>query len=314
MTGDTRHPNSVETLHHEALLYRDRGELQYAVRAFVHAAADAGEPVLVALPRANLDWLPNALSDAQTEVHFEDMSEIGRNPSCLLPVFQDWIADQQGRGRVISEPMWPGRSYAETAECLRHEALLNVALGRSGAIILCPYDAAHLEPEVLVGAELTHPQLCDGGSTRPSERYADPLQVAGGDQWPQREPTQPVSEHRFGGDLRSLRQAIVADPCLGGLSRERRADVVFVVNEAATNVIRHGDGTGTTRIWADGRTVVSEVSSGSMLGDVLAGRRRPAPEADSGRGLWMINQVCDLVELRTGGTGTTLRMHLRDAA
>jgi hypothetical protein len=44
------------------------------------------------------------------------------------------------------------------------------------------------------------------------------------------------------------------------------------------------------------------------------GRRRPDHGAETGRGLWLINQVCDLVELRTGACGTTVRMHLREAA
>ncbi|MGI8713249.1 MAG: anti-sigma factor RsbA family regulatory protein [Solirubrobacteraceae bacterium] len=315
MTGDpaTAPPNG-RTFVHEALLYRGRGELERSVRDFMREAADAGEPVLAALPRTSLEWLRDVVGGGPTEVRFEDMSEIGRNPSRLLPLYQDWITDRSGHGHVISEPMWPGRSYAETAECLRHEALLNVALASSGARILCPYDAANLEPEVLVGAELTHPHVRDASGSRPSERFADPIELSRGDNWPQQPPAHPVSEHRFGGDLRSLRRTIVNDPCLGGLSRERRDDVVFVINEAATNVVKHADGTCTTRLWNDGLTVVAEVSSGSALPDVLAGRRRPAPEAPAGRGLWLINQVCDLVELRSGDAGTTLRMHLRDAA
>ena len=121
----------------------------------------------------------------------------------------------------------------------------------------------------------------------------------------------PMSEHVFVGDLRSLRRAVVDDPSLRGLSRERREDVVFVVNEAATNVLKHGDGRCTARIWHDGHSVVSEVSSDTAVPDVLAGRRRPSPDALSGRGLWLINQVCDLVELRSSETGLTLRMHVR---
>ncbi|PLW72621.1 sensor histidine kinase, partial [Streptomyces sp. DJ] len=45
--------------------------------------------------------------------------------------------------------------------------------------------------------------------------------------------------------------------------------------------------------------------------DPLAGRRRPSPEsADGGRGLWMIHQLCDLVETRAGSGGLVLRMHM----
>lgn len=315
MNGDPATPATPATpgdaLVHEALLYRGHAELEDAVREFVRAAAAAGEPVMVALPRANLRWLAPALADADIEIRFEDMNAVGANPGCLLPMIQDWVDEHDGGARVISEPMWPDRSYAETAECLRHDALLNYALNGTPASILCPYDAEHLDADVLEGAELTHPRLRDRSGSRRSQRFEDPLRVSRGERWPLGEPAEPISEHIFAGDLRSLRRAVVDDPRLHGLSRERRDDLVFVVNEAATNVLRHGDGRCTARIWHDGRSVVSEVSSDTAVADVLAGRRRPAPDEPGGRGLWLINQVCDLVELRSGGEGTKLRMHVR---
>jgi anti-sigma regulatory factor (Ser/Thr protein kinase) len=300
-----------EGLLHEALLYRGRAELESAVREFAHAGAAADEPVLVAVPRANLEWLQAALADDAAEIRWEDMNVVGRNPARILPMIEEWVDEHDGRARVISEPTWPERSYAETAECLRHEALINHALAGSAARILCPYDAEHLDAPVLEGAALTHPLLRDAAGSRPSDRYEDPLGGSLSERWPLDDPTEPMTEHIFVGDLRLLRHAVDADPSLEGLTRERRDDVVFVVNEAVTNAVRHGDGRCTARLWHDGRSVVSEVSYETAVPDVLAGRRRPLPDALSGRGLWLINQVCDLVELRTGGTGTTLRMHVR---
>jgi anti-sigma regulatory factor (Ser/Thr protein kinase) len=301
-----------EGLFHEALLYRGRRELERALREFVRSAAAAGEPVLAAVPRANLEWLEAALTDdAAANVRFADMNKIGRNPACLLPMIVDWIDEHDGRARVISEPMWPGRTYAETAECLRHEALINHALAGSRARILCPHDAEHLERLVVEGAESTHPQIRDAAGSRPSDRYENPLCGSLSERWPLGDPTEPMSEHIFAGDLRSLRRAVVADPSLRGLTPERRDDMVVAVNEAATNAVRHGDGRCTARVWHDGRSVVSEVSFETCVPDVLAGRRRPPADAVDGRGLWLINQLCDLVEMRTGGDGTTLRMHVR---
>jgi anti-sigma regulatory factor (Ser/Thr protein kinase) len=308
MSTSDRHP---EPFVHEALLYRGRDELGGAVRAFVRAAADAGDPVLAAIPTQNLEFLRGALRDDAGHVHFEDMTEVGRNPGRLLAMIQDWLEEHGDRARVVAEPMWPGRSYAETAECLRHEALVNYALADSVTQLLCPYDTENLAAEVIEGAELTHPQVRDASGSRPSDRFQDPLQVWRGERWPLADPDGPVSEHAFAGDLRSLRQAVIDDPCLLKLSPQRRHDMVFVVNEAATNVLVHAGGHCTTRIWHDGTSVVSELSSGAEVHDVLAGRRRPSPDAHSGRGLWLINQLCDLVELRSGGKGTTLRMHVR---
>jgi hypothetical protein len=247
MSGASRTsaPNR-ERLVHEALLYRGHDELESAVREFVRGAAATDEPVMAAVPRANLEWLQVALGDDAAGVHFEDMTEVGRNPGCILALMQAWIDEHGGHARVISEPMWPGRSYAETAECLRHEALLNLALADSGASILCPYDADSLEPIVLEGAALTHPQVRDAAGSRHSDTYEDPLHGSLTERWPLGEPTEPISEHIFVGDLRSLRRAVVEDPCLHGLTRERREDVVFAVNEAATNATgaaRPGSGT-----------------------------------------------------------------------
>jgi len=56
--------------------------------------------------------------------------------------------------------------------------------------------------------------------------------------------------------------------------------------------------------------VVCEVTDGGRLDDPLAGRRTPAPSEPGGRGLWLMNQLCDLVELRATAAGVTLRLHM----
>jgi hypothetical protein len=40
------------------------------------------------------------------------------------------------------------------------------------------------------------------------------------------------------------------------------------------------------------------------------GRRKPPPGASGGHGLWLVRQVCDLVELTSDASGTTVRMHM----
>lgn len=299
---------------HEALLYRNARHLGDVVADFATQAADAGEPILVVLPDGSHDLVRSAVSDTGAELRFEDMSACGRNPSCLLDLFQDWIEAHDGPVRVIDEPVWPARRQAEVVEVLRHEALLNHVLARYQASILCAYDAAHLDSETLAGAALTHPQLITNGTRRASESYADPLELLAAKHWPQESGREPISEFDFSGDLKELRSAVADDSVAALLGAERRADLIFVINEAATNAVRHGDGHCTIRLWSDGEVVVSEVLTASPLADALAGRRRPATGAASGRGLWLINQLCDLVELRSGEGGTRLRMHLREPA
>lgn len=312
MTGETTSAHNIEAgFVHEALMYRTESELRDAVAEFLAAARVAHEPVLMALPSATWERLRESLGDI--DASFADMEEVGRNPSCLLPMIEDWMNDHGGRARVVSEAVWPGRSYPETAECLRHEALLNQALADADAAILSPYDAAHLDSETLAGAEMTHQTVLEGGRRRVSASYDGSTAPARlGDVWPLESPSEPVFEHRLDGSLHDLRHEVAEDPLVGELTADRRSDLVFAVNEAATNAIRHGDGGCTTRIWHDGRSVVTEVSFEASLDDPLAGRRRPDADAIDGRGLWLINQVCDLVELRSSPAGTTLRMHVRN--
>ncbi|WP_425387325.1 ATP-binding protein [Embleya scabrispora] len=58
-----------------------------------------------------------------------------------------------------------------------------------------------------------------------------------------------------------------------------------------------------------GTSFVCEIHDAGHIVDPLAGRHRPAPDQDGGRGLWMANQLCDLVQIRsTKATGTTVRL------
>ena len=308
----TTSPRGNGAFLHAALLYRHPQQLRAAVAEFIAEAEEGAEAVLAVLPAGTLELLADVFA-GRADVECHDVGEVGANPARLLPWLQEWRAQRPGRVRVLNELVWPGRSYPETTECLRHEALLNYVLAAEPISMLCPYDAEHLDADVIAGAELTHPELLDDLGRRPSVVYGDPLELAAGGPWPQAEPVPPVSELGFDGDLRALRHAVADDEVVAELDEDRRQALVFAVNEAASNAVRHGDGVCDTRLWRDGDRVVSEVTTASPVADPLAGRRRPGLDALSGRGLWLINQVCDLVELRTGTGGASLRMHVRVA-
>jgi anti-sigma regulatory factor (Ser/Thr protein kinase) len=295
---------------HEALIYRDEAELDEALREFLRAAAAADEPVLVALPTAHLERVRERVAGDAVDARFVNVERVGRNPSCLLPMIEEWVSSHAGRARVVSEVVWPGRREAEAAEALRQEALLNHALAGTEATVLSPFDGRRLDEAVLAGVEMTHPTVLESGRRRASASYRDPESMHFGELWPLPPAPQQASEHPLDGSLADLRHAVAEDPALAALPAERRHDLVFAVNEVATNAVRHGDGECMTRIWSERDEVVIEVSFHTRLEDVLAGCRRPPADARDGRGLWLINQLCDLVELRTDGGETTLRMHI----
>lgn len=298
---------------HEALLYRDADEFAAGVAAFVRAGLDGGEPVLVAAPPGQIALLKDALGDAAAEVAFLDMTELGRNPSRIIPAVREWVdAQPPGRVRFVGEPIWPGRSACETLEATRHEALINLAFADTRASILCPYDAARLDAQVLTDATCTHPVLVHDGERRESERYTDPLLVYAAADRPLAPPPGPVDAHPVSTDLGGLRRFVTAQATAGGLAGSRVEDLVLAVNEAATNSLLHSGGRpGVVRMWRSDGLLTCEIADGGRISDPLAGRRRPPDEAHSGRGLWLVNHLCDLVELRAEPGGTTLRLHMQ---
>jgi anti-sigma regulatory factor (Ser/Thr protein kinase) len=95
----------------------------------------------------------------------------------------------------------------------------------------------------------------------------------------------------------------------------RATDLVLAVNELLTNSVRHGGGSGVLRIWQDDHTLVCEVRDRGRITDPLADRRRPDPGRTGGRGLWVANQLCDLVQLRSldGENVVRVSMHRSQA-
>jgi anti-sigma regulatory factor (Ser/Thr protein kinase) len=95
-----------------------------------------------------------------------------------------------------------------------------------------------------------------------------------------------------------------------GLDSERVDDLVYAVNEGVTNSICHGEGRARVSFWTEYGAVVCEIRDRGFIRDPLVGRIAPRADMRSGRGLWLVNQLCDLVQLRSSPAGTTLRMRI----
>ena len=95
-----------------------------------------------------------------------------------------------------------------------------------------------------------------------------------------------------------------------GLPEDRVIDFVIAVSELAANTVRHARSPGSMEIWREDGEIVCEIRDAGVINDPQAGRRPPAPDATSGYGLWLVNQVCDRVDLRSGADGTVIRLHL----
>ena len=85
------------------------------------------------------------------------------------------------------------------------------------------------------------------------------------------------------------------------------------MNEVATNSLRHAAGAGVLRVWEEPHGLVCEVRDSGSFDVPLAGRERPVPGQLGGYGLWLANQLCDLVQIRSLPAGTVVRLHMRRA-
>lgn len=308
-------PAAGDAFRHEALLYSNESEFLAGTLPFLRGAVEAGEPALAVLSTEKIAWLRDALGERADQVEFADMAEVGHNPARIIPAWRTFLDKYGGEGRPvrgIGEPIWAARSPAELVECQRHESLLNVAFADSPAWwLLCPYDTTSLDGGVLAEAARSHPYLQDTGGSWTSEVW-HPEQMPTAhleDRLP--EPTRYLAEVTFGqGRLGTVRTIVTSYARRFGLGADRTEDLVFAVNEVATNSLRHGAGSGVFRLWRDGQHLVCEVRDEGRIVDPLVGRREPTVDAEGGRGLWLANQLCDLVQIRSNAAGSVVRLHL----
>jgi anti-sigma regulatory factor (Ser/Thr protein kinase) len=296
---------------HLAFFYRDERDYLTQLIAFVDAGIAVGEPVFIAVPGPKGGLLREHLT-ASGDLRFADMVQLGRNPARIIPEVRAFIDGRPGqRVRYIGEPIWAGRSAAEVREATRHEALINVAFPDTSAIIMCPYDVTGLAPSVISTAGCTHPGIFADGEATAAARYAGPGNLPLGCDRPLPTPPGPAETVEYETDLRPVRSLVVGHSERAGLSAERAGDLVLAASEIAANTLRHsGRAAGTVHIWHSDVEVLCQIQDQGWISDPLAGRVRHAPDA-RGHGLWVVNQVCDLAEIRSGPGGTTVRLHMR---
>lgn len=295
---------------HASLAYNGVEEFVSEVTTFLEEGFRHGEPALVFAPRANLGSLRDALGEV-SEVTLLDAAEVARNPARIIPAALHFSSSRLGnRVRIVGEGIWPSRSPAEVREFVRHEALVNVFFAEVAASILCPYDAG-LDGSLHEHARRTHPHAIDGGTHRHCPAYVDPSVTLSTTNWFDAPPALAETMHFEVGDLGSVRHTVHTHAGAAGVTRERSADVVLAASEAAANTLRHTTHGGKLRTWTDGGAFICEVTDRGHIKDAhLTGRLAPPTDAPGGRGLWLMNQLCDLVELRSDASGTIIRLHI----
>lgn len=299
---------------HQALVYDSTDRFLASAVPFIAAGLSRGDAVLAVTTDANADLLRDRF-DGEGKVAFLPASEWFDAPGRTLASYHRRLDEFTGANeflRVLSEPVWTGRDPLETAEWGRYESVVNVALAAAPAWLICGYDSRVLPAQIVDDARRTHPQLAVGETSEPSADYTDPAfyySSRNTDLGPR--PTDGVVRTAIHGDLAPARAFVARHALRLGLAAERVADFVLAVNEVTTNALRHGAGRGDLRMWTAGPRLVCEVTDSGRAPDGFVGFLRGEPTAERGHGLWIARQLCDLLEIRGGDRGTTVRLHIR---
>lgn len=296
---------------HLALFYRGRAEYVSGITSFLRGGLHAGDPAFVAVPPDRLGWLQDALGPDAAAIRFADMTQIGRNPARIIPEVREFVDSKSGQHvRYVGEPIWHARSGPEVREAIRHEALLNLALDDASMAVLCPYDCASLDAAVLADAEQTHPTLVRDGKATPSAAYGETWKMPDSCTAPLTSKPDGAMSITYSTNLSAVREFVAERARAAKLPEPKIIDLVLAVSELAANTVRHTGRPGTLDIWQADREIVCMISDTGTITDPLAGRRHPRLDGLNGHGLWLVHQVCDLVELHSGTSGTTIRLHM----
>ena len=307
------------TFHHEALFYDGDVDFVASCRAFADEGLDRDEPVLVMVGARKLAVLREALGERADGVEFADMEVIGRNPARIIPAWRrfvsDHISEDGGAMRGIGEPVWADRAPDELAECQLHESLINLAFAAADSLrLVCPYDTATLPDEVLEEARRSHPVVSEDGEPQPCGDYCGIDKAAARFSEPLPEPPAVADQMSVTvDDLQEARSLVRLRAQSAGMG-ERTDDLVLAVNEILSNSLHHARHAGLLRIWDEPGGLVCEVRDSGHIHQPLIGRAEPAAGQIGGHGVWLVNLICDLVQVRSSPGGSAVRMKMSAGA
>jgi hypothetical protein len=293
---------------HEAFLYRGDDDFLDGIVPFVRDGIAAGQPVMVAIRATKTRPLKDALGPDRSEVLFVDMTELGHNPARIIPGWRRFLDEHCTDGqpvRGVGEPIWSGRRPTEVLEAQLHEALLNVAVDPDTPMWLrCPYDMTTLTEAELAEAARSHPILVESGALRGSRSYGGMQHV----------------EDLFAGDLpepdprtdgialpaahSAVAALVTKHTAAAELDTEKAWALSLVVREITASAVPGC----TLRIWTEPAALICEIRDPEPVDDPMAGRVQPEATEPDVRGLWLANQMCDLVQVRSTPDGSTVRI------
>lgn len=115
-------------------------------------------------------------------------------------------------------------------------------------------------------------------------------------------------------DLAKMRVRVDELAAVAGLVQPRRGEFVLAMHEVAGNAVRHGGGEGTLRLYLGSdslRCQVTDEGPGFEEDDVVL-RDLPALDtAEDGRGLWIVREITDRVDIARAAVGADVTFTMR---
>ncbi|GGL46706.1 sensor histidine kinase [Planomonospora parontospora] len=296
---------------HHALIYDSDQAFLDTTTGFCLDGLENDDAVLAVTTPANIALLRDSLGTAARHVEFTDAAAWYATPGRTLAAYHRYVdrhSASHRRTRIIGEPVWHGRDPAQTLEWTRYESVINRAFADSPAWIICPYDTRTLPAAIVEDARRTHPHLATGPRTHPSALYTDPELFEDTRNHRLTDHGHGASMH-FDSDLSKVRTFVTTQAATLGISDDDTELLVFAVNEVATNAVQHGGGTGEIRLHRHEGKIICDIGDPGHLTGGFAGYLPPTGP-HHGQGLWVVRQLCDLVEIHTRRPGTVVRLHL----
>lgn len=113
-------------------------------------------------------------------------------------------------------------------------------------------------------------------------------------------------------DLAALRAFVSTRATALGLAEERTELLVLAVSELATNTLQHTGSGGEVTLRAERGRLICDVTDSALDGTVTPVLGRPMPPAGAlrGRGLAIVEHICDEVETSVVAGATQVRIRL----
>jgi anti-sigma regulatory factor (Ser/Thr protein kinase) len=291
---------------HLAVPYSTPAELAERLAPQIDGVLAAGAPVLAVLGGPERSAVAATLGSGAARIEFADPERVHAVPAFTVAVRWARLARQAVAGRALVVGQHLDLPHLGPEHWVRLDAAIDVAIDGLPVRVLCP--CRDDEPSVLA----THPRLLTAGGPQPTPGYRPPPEVLL-DYPPPPPPDLGVSDLDVVFDaveLPRLRRRVAAAAAASGIDEDRVDDLVLAVNELATNSVEHGPGSGRLRLWLARGSVMAEVADRGRMDVPFPGLVRPKVSGARGRGLWLVSELTDVLQVWSGATGTVIRTQI----